>query len=253
VDRSALLRHEILFALGQMRDVSAMPVLIATLADENEHGMVRHEAAEAIGAIGMPEGLEVLKRFAMDTVHREVRETCDMALRRIQWHISQSDVGVNLQPGKFISIDPAPPSDKSLTVPALEALLLDSSAALFDRYGALFALRNRGGADAIAAMCACLLNCDSALLKHEVAYVLGQLQDSSSDRALRLCLSDAREHAMVRHEAAEALGSVAPDGGEVFLKQFLDDEDCIVRESIEVALDMLQYERSGSFVALSAS
>jgi len=87
-------------------------------------------------------------------------------------------------------------------------------------------------------------------LKHEVAYVLGQLQDPSSTAALKRCLADPREHAMVRHEAAEALGSVAPDGGEEFLEQFLDDDNCIVRESAEVALDMLRYERSGSFVAL---
>jgi deoxyhypusine monooxygenase len=42
-----------------------------------------------------------------------------------------------------------------------------------------------------------------------VAYVLGQLQDKASTEALVTTLKDATEHPMVRHEAAEALGSIA--------------------------------------------
>lgn len=43
----------------------------------------------------------------------------------------------------------------------------------------------------------------------QVAYVLGQLQDKDSTEALVTTLKDAMEHPMVRHEAAEALGSIA--------------------------------------------
>ncbi|PNG99063.1 Deoxyhypusine hydroxylase, partial [Tetrabaena socialis] len=44
------------------------------------------------------------------------------------------------------------------------------------RYSALFALRNKGGREAVAALGA-VFGCRSALLKHEVAYVMGQMQD----------------------------------------------------------------------------
>jgi deoxyhypusine monooxygenase len=49
----------------------------------------------------------------------------------------------------------------------------------------------------------------SALLKHEVAFVLGQLQNAKAMPALKQALADSGESAMVRHEAAEALGAIA--------------------------------------------
>ncbi len=43
----------------------------------------------------------------------------------------------------------------------------------------------------------------------QVAYVLGQLQNKAASAALSNILRDVNEHPMVRHEAAEALGSIA--------------------------------------------
>ena len=51
---------------------------------------------------------------------------------------------------------------------------------------------------------------------------------------------------MVRHEAAEALGSLGDeDGVEDTLKKFLNDPEQVVRESIIVALDMAEFEKKG--------
>jgi deoxyhypusine monooxygenase len=51
---------------------------------------------------------------------------------------------------------------------------------------------------------------------------------------------------MVRHEAAEALGSMGDEEGvEDMLRQFATDEEQVVRESVIVALDMAEFERSG--------
>lgn len=51
---------------------------------------------------------------------------------------------------------------------------------------------------------------------------------------------------MVRHEAAEALGSLGEEEGvEDVLKRFIDDPEQVVRDSILVALDMAEYERNG--------
>ena len=46
---------------------------------EEEHGMVRHEAAEALGAIGSPDAMAVLREFS---AHPEeiLRESCWVAL-----------------------------------------------------------------------------------------------------------------------------------------------------------------------------
>lgn len=47
--------------------------------DDNEEGMVRHEAAEALGSIATPEVLETLNKFKEDN-ERVVRESCVVAL-----------------------------------------------------------------------------------------------------------------------------------------------------------------------------
>jgi deoxyhypusine monooxygenase len=50
---------------------------------------------------------------------------------------------------------------------------------------------------------------------------------------------------MVRHEAAEALGSLGEEPGvEDVLRRFLDDPEQVVRDSIIVALDMAEYEKT---------
>ena len=51
---------------------------------------------------------------------------------------------------------------------------------------------------------------------------------------------------MVRHEAAEALGSLGDEEGvEDILRKFVDDDVQVVRESVVVALDMAEFEKSG--------
>lgn len=86
----------------------------------------------------------------------------------------------------------------------------------------------------------------SALFRHEVAFVFGQLSHPASIPALTECLSDTKEASMVRHEAAEALGSLGDeDGVEDTLKKFLDDPEQVVRDSIIVALDMAEFEKNG--------
>ncbi len=52
---------------------------------------------------------------------------------------------------------------------------------------------------------------------------------------------------MVRHECAEALGSSASDRCLLVLREFCKDQERVVRESCEVALDMLEYERGTDF------
>ncbi len=52
---------------------------------------------------------------------------------------------------------------------------------------------------------------------------------------------------MVRHEAAEALGSIASPECIELLEMHAADEDPIVAHSCEVALDVLGHEQSGAF------
>lgn len=78
-------------------------------------------------------------------------------------------------------------------------MLTDQSLPLFERYKAMFSLRNNASKAAALALCAGFSD-PSPLFRHEVAYVLGQLQHPASMNALKERVQDASEHEMVRHE-----------------------------------------------------
>jgi deoxyhypusine monooxygenase len=119
------------------------------------------------------------------------------------------------------------------------------------RYSALFALRDavpKAGDDALEPLCECLASAkESALLKHEVAFVLGQLEHTGAVDALCDAVSREHEHSMVRHEAAEALGAIGTARAIEVLREhagdeaeIAGDEEEIVRESCWVALMWLE-------------
>lgn len=64
---------------------------------------------------------------------------------------------------------------------------------------------------------------------------------------LRASLENTEENEMVRHECAEALGSIATPECYEILHKYLDDSKRVVRESCVVALDMCEYENSSEF------
>lgn len=68
----------------------------------------------------------------------------------------------------------------------------------------MFALRNRGDDASVAAL-ARGLSAGSALFRHEIAYVLGQIQSAVAVPQLVERLQLADENEMVRHECAEVL------------------------------------------------
>lgn len=225
---------------------------------------VRHEAGEALGAIGTRPCLAILHDHVEDGC-LEVAQTCQLAVQRIEYFQGQRQrerqgaaspsAGDAATPEateeteerrRYLSVDPTPPAPAATPTPELAATLADERARIFDRYRAMFALRDRGGADAVAALGAAFGSC-SALLKHEVAYVLGQMQDARGAACLARVLADAGEAAMVRHEAAEALGAIADDGSLGLLRRYAADPEPIVADSCVVALDMLEFERSGGF------
>ncbi|KAI6376164.1 deoxyhypusine hydroxylase [Pyricularia grisea] len=252
---SALLKHELAYCLGQTGKPAAEPYLKNVLEDLNEDPMCRHEAAEALGALGNASSLEVLRRFR-DRPGEEVvvTETCEIAIDRIEWENSEERKQEKLKQSDFVSVDPAPPMpEQDRSVEELGKTLMDTSLPLFLRYRAMFALRDLASppdlptaVPAILALARGLTEDKSALFRHEIAFVFGQLSHPASIPALTESLSNLEEASMVRHEAAEALGGLGDEAGvEDTLKKFLNDKEKVVRESCIVALDMAEYEKSG--------
>lgn len=213
----------------------------------------KKKAGEALGAIAHDECIEVLKKFSTDPAP-EVSETCLLALSRIEWGQQQKKEGNDDQnvfgPSKFFSVDPAPALGLDRSIGELRRILTarDGSVPLFERYVAMFALRDIGTEEAVEALVAGFEKEEpSSLLKHEVAFVLGQVQHPLATKALSELLSRKEEHCMVRHEALEALGAIATPEVDEILNAHLKDDQVVVRESAMVSVDMTEYYNSDTF------
>ena len=143
------------------------------------------------------------------------------------------------------------------TLSTLEATLCSPSppTPLDAQFRALFSIKSLCTADdassnllpsGISIIGRALSTSDSALLKHELAYVLGQMQDARAIPTLTKVLEDGEEHAMVRHEAAEAMGAIADPVALPILEKYRGDKDVSVRETCELAIRKIQYEVGGS-------
>ncbi|KAL9542621.1 hypothetical protein MBANPS3_008518 [Mucor bainieri] len=244
-DDSDLLKHEVAYCIGQTGNRHANAILESVLQDENQHVMVRHEAAEAMGALGFTDFLPILNKYVKDQ-DKAIVDTCELAIDRINY-VNDPANKKEIHDSAYSSVDPAPPSKETKDVKVLMQELIDPKLALFKRYRAMFALREIGTEEAVLALCEGLKDTSSALFRHEVCYVLGQLQNPVSVPALCESLKNKNEVHMVRHEAAEALGSVASPEVFEILNEYKNDPEQVVAESCIVALDMFEYENSDAF------
>lgn len=89
---------------------------------------------------------------------------------------------------------------------------------------------------------ALLVKDDSDLLRHELAYVLGQMRAHSAIGTLTAVLRDVSDNSMVRHESAEALGAIGDASVLPVLREFLSDPLPEVSETCEVAIGLLEWK-----------
>lgn len=89
------------------------------------------------------------------------------------------------------------PDDKIILI---GSVLNNTRRPLKERFRALFTLKNIGGDIAVDCISRCFKD-PSALLKHELAYCLGQMQDKKALQILISVLKDTSQEPMVRHEA----------------------------------------------------
>jgi hypothetical protein len=154
----ALLRHEFAYVLGQLRDQRAIAALEHTLLNEADDTMVRHECAEALGAIGSSQSMPSLEKCANNDSSVEVGETCRLALDFLSWKLNGGVEGDENIPiacacmlSPYSSVDPAPPHPKheALSSEEIGIILRDESATMFERFRAMFSLRNRGDSESV--------------------------------------------------------------------------------------------------------
>lgn len=189
--------------------------------------------------------MSILEKYRNDPVI-EVAETCEIALNRVNWLLANKEKQSQKDDNNpYASVDPSPPAEIK-DIAKLTEILLNENENLFERYRAMFALRNIRTVESINAL-GKGLKCNSALFRHEIAFVLGQIQNECSIQVLRENLCDQNENEMVRHECAEALGAIATEECIDILQKYSNDEKRVVKESCVIALDMCEYENSPEF------
>jgi deoxyhypusine monooxygenase len=157
----------------------------------------------------------------------------------------------------FHSIMAAATDDKSeaddSVIASLRTILTSETQPLARRFRALFSLKHLASANpptdqtlpAIEAIAAALTS-PSALLKHELAYCLGQTRNHAAVTHLQNVLKDVQEDPMCRHEAAEALGALGDESSLQLLKDCRDKEgeEIVVKETCEIAVERIEWEHS---------
>lgn len=192
--------------------------------------------------LGCPSSLPILLKHLNPEFESavEVRETCELAIAKIHYDLERE----NNPTGGYESIDPAPPLSEQTSTFELGELLMNESLPLFNRYRAMFSLRNIGTEESVLQL-AKGFESSSALFRHEIAYVFGQMQHLASVPSLIKTLKNINEVDMVRHECAEALGSIGTSECFEVLDLFKGDQD-VVQESCTVGLDILDWENSNT-------
>jgi len=87
---SPLFKHEVSFVLGQMSEKQQAPISILerVLQDEQEHEIVRHETAIALGIIS--KSGELLKKYC-NHENQLLRESCEIAISYMNPNISSKN------------------------------------------------------------------------------------------------------------------------------------------------------------------
>src|SRR3989338_5990518 len=122
----------------------------------------------------------------------------------------------------------------------LKETLVDAKQPMALRFRVIFTLKAMKEKEALEALNSAFGD-ESALLKHEVAYVMGQMGDPYAVPYLIKVLDTVEEDSMVRHEAGEALGGIGGPEAIEALERHLQDPKPEVAETCQLAVDFIRW------------
>lgn len=251
---SDLLRHEVCYAFGQMTKTEENKREIENFLNkevfekpEKWASIVLHESAEALGNISNDNNIKLLEKF-LNYEDQIIKETCILAVDNLKWMKETNEgetEGFDKDNKMYITNDPAPPFNyekepKYKDMELLRSILKNGS--VFEQNRVLFTLRNLGTKEAIDLLCSCFSKEFSALFKHEIAFILGQMAQQCKVQALEkleYVLQDEEEDPIVRHETALTLGEISK--GKELLKKYSSHENQLIAESCIIAEDYVDY------------
>jgi deoxyhypusine monooxygenase len=254
---SDLIRHECCYCFGQMIGTEENKQEIASFLNkevfENPKkyaSIVLHEAAEALGNINTDNNIVLLEKF-LNYEDDIIKETCEIAVENINWMKNTNNgetEGLDKLQLVYKTNDPSPPFNLQTNsyyadINNIRSILFDPNETMFNKYRAMFTLREFNNREAIKILCECYEKQHnfSPLFKHEVSFILGQMCFVAKDalNMLEIVLQDETEDPIVRHETALALGEITKSKD--LLIKYTQHENQLIRESCEIALDFVDY------------
>jgi deoxyhypusine monooxygenase len=256
---SDLLKHEICYCLGQMDNspehIAKIQPFLEMIVEGDFAHIITHEAVEALGNLNDSASLQLLEKYSNDPNKEKsemVIETCELALDLLKWNEATEcgkTEGIDLKKIKFVTNDPAPPFNYTdnaeyRDVAHLTKMLMSTEETLFNRYRAMFTLRELYTEESCVAIASTLLpeHADKcgALLKHEVAFVLAQMENvyKAAVPYLLTACTNPEEAAICKHESLVAVGEMIDDKAQI--EHLLEHHDPIVAESCAVALNNMK-------------
>lgn len=259
---SDLLRHEVCYCFGQMIETEQNRKEIEDFLykeifenPKKYNPIVLHEAAEALGNIDSSHNIKLLEKF-LNYEDDIIKETCEISVENLNWMMKTdhgASEGLSKEKLFYKTNDPAPPfnflsteeQNKYKNIENIREILHNESETIFNRYRALFTLREFNNDRAVEILCECFdkkyKGKFSPLFKHEISFILGQmcLVAKKALNMLEIVLQDEEEDPIVRHETALALGEITQSKD--LLMKYTKHENQLIRESCEIALDFVDY------------
>jgi deoxyhypusine monooxygenase len=253
---SELLRHDVMYCMGQMRARNSLKFLLDRMNDQNERSIVRHEAGEALANFhDIKEQIIAEMQNHWDTPDELLRSTVHVGIGKLKNYHDKARYGQKYGG----TIEPAEPFNDAETreyikslgieVPESQAELLNTVETVllkpyseineFYKYRLCYFLRDLADKRSKEILCKILSAPSrpviSPLLRHELCFIMGQInyKDKIIQDTLKAVSIDQDEHPVVRHEAILSFYDVTQD--EEFIKEFFSHENQLIRESVEVA------------------
>jgi len=230
-NESVLQDHEVAYILGQMKQPNSVDFLLA-LAGSDANVIVRHEAIEALRNFEDTALIPKLEKF-IDDENAIISESAILALQKLR----EGDKNAK-QISRYGSRDPAFPFRGDFET----AIDLFTSGNIVEKYRAIFHFRDLNSKEAVDILARGFRD-PSDLLRHEVAFVLGQMENEHAVDALIDVLDNSEEKDIARHEAAEALGNIGTGRCIKCLEKYLDSDIQILRESAHVGLEISSFDK----------
>ena len=119
-------------------------------------------------------------------------------------------------------------------------VLVDMGATKEERIQAAFHLEDAGDDDSIKTMGDALFTEPSPIVRHEIAFALGECAHPEIASKYLMKSVEEDENIFVRHESILALATLGKKEYIPFVKRFLNEPELEMRESAEIALERLE-------------